>query len=301
MKKKKSRIVVWGATNMEYLVISGMSGAGKSLAVDVLEDMGYYCIDNMPVFLIANFLTLFSESKTHYEKVAFVIDSRGGEQNYQVLFDALTTIHERGDLVKILFLTASDEVLINRQKASRRRHPLDVDRRGIDQALQMERTMLLPISRNADYTIDTSSLTTAGLKSHIEKLFGQSKASMMAISINTFGFKHGIPRDADLVFDVRFLPNPYYIPEMKERTGCDADVAAYVFSTPEAETFMEKLTDLLAFLIPQYMKEGKTSLVISVGCTGGRHRSVAVGERLCSALNQMGHSAVVFHRDFTRR
>lgn len=286
---------------MEYLVISGMSGAGKSLAVDVLEDMGYYCIDNMPVFLISNFLTLFSESKTHYEKVAFVIDSRGGKQDFQQLFDALTVIHERGDRMKILFLTASDEVLINRQKASRRRHPLDTDGRGISGALELEREMLLPISRNADYTIDTSSLSTAGLKAHIEKLFGRVDQKMMAISINTFGFKHGIPREADLVFDVRFLPNPYYVADMRERTGCEEDVAAYVFSTPEAETFMDKLTELLAFLIPQYMKEGKTSLVISVGCTGGRHRSVAVGERLCRELNELGHSAVVFHRDFTRR
>ena len=285
---------------MEYLVISGMSGAGKSLTVDVLEDMGYYCIDNMPVFLIPNFLELFSSAHTDYERVAFVIDSRGGKQDFQPLFRALTDIREKGDKVKILFLTASDEVLINRQKAARRRHPLD-NGIGVAAAIEKERELLSILAVNADCTINTSSLSVAGLKSHVEKLFSEDEESIMAISINTFGFKHGIPRDADLVFDVRFLPNPYYNPDMRERTGCDADVAAYVFSTPESEAFMEKLIDMMTFLVPQYIKEGKRSLVISVGCTGGRHRSVAVGERLCAALNKQGHSAAIFHRDSMRK
>ena len=285
---------------MEYLVISGMSGAGKSLVVDVLEDMGFYCIDNMPVFLIPNFLELFSAAQTDYERVAFVVDSRGGKQDFQPLFKALTQIREQGDTVKILFLTASDEVLINRQKAARRRHPLDHGI-GVALAIEKEREMLSILAVNADCTINTSSLTAAGLKSHVEKLFAVSRETIMAISINTFGFKHGAPKDADLVFDVRFLPNPYYNPDMRERTGCDADVAEFVFSTEDSKIFMEKLIDMVSFLIPQYIKEGKRSLVISIGCTGGRHRSVAVGERLCKALNEQGHSAAIFHRDSMRK
>jgi UPF0042 nucleotide-binding protein len=285
---------------MEYLVISGMSGAGKSLTVDVLEDMGYYCIDNMPVFLIPNFLELFSAAHTEYSRVAFVIDSRGGKQDFQPLFKSLTELRERGDQVKILFLTASDEVLINRQKAARRRHPLD-NGCGVAAAIEKERELLSILAVNADCTINTASLSAAGLKSHVEKLFSEPEESIMAISINTFGFKHGAPRDADLLFDVRFLPNPYYNPEMRDRTGCDADVAEYVFSTPESQQFMTKLIDMVSFLIPQYIKEGKRNLVISVGCTGGRHRSVAVGERLSAALNEQGHSTAIYHRDSMRK
>lgn len=285
---------------MEYLVISGMSGAGKSLTVDVLEDMGYYCIDNMPVFLIPNFLELFSAAHTEYSRVAFVIDSRGGKQDFQPLFKALAEMREAGNKVKILFLTASEEVLINRQKAARRRHPLD-NGCGVAAAVEKERELLSILAVNADCTINTTSLSASGLKSHIEKLFSESEESIMAISINTFGFKHGAPRDADLMFDVRFLPNPYYNLEMREKTGCDADVADYVFSTPESQQFMDKLIDMMSFLIPQYKKEGKRNLVISIGCTGGRHRSVAVGERLVAALNAQGHSTAIYHRDCTRK
>ena len=285
---------------MEYLIISGMSGAGKSLTVDVLEDMGYYCIDNMPVFLIPTFLELFSSAHTEYVRVAFVIDSRGGKQDFQALFKALAEIREKGDKVKILFLTASDDVLINRQKAARRRHPMD-NGAGVATAIEKERELLSILAVNADCTINTSSLTAAGLRSHVEKLFSEPEDHIMAISINTFGFKHGAPRDADLLFDVRFLPNPYYLPELREHTGCEEAVAKYVFSTPESETFMEKLIDMVDFLIPQYIAEGKRNLVISIGCTGGRHRSVAVGERLCRVLNERGHSAAIFHRDSMRK
>ena len=281
---------------MDYLVISGLSGAGKSLASDVLEDIGYYCIDNMPVKLIPQFAELFGNSAEQKTKVAFVVDVRSGK-DHSYLFSALEQLEARGNRCRILFLECSDQVLINRQKASRRRHPLDVDGLGLDAAIAQERELMEPMRRRADYVVDTTALASADLKSHLNELFGEDGEKSMVISICSFGYKYGIPHEADLVFDVRFLRNPYYVPELKPKTGLDQAVYDYVFEDPNAEICIRKLRDLFAFLLPLYLKEGKTSLVIAIGCTGGRHRSVSISRRIHQDLLAMGHQVNLRHRD----
>lgn len=285
---------------MECLIISGMSGAGKSVAVDALEDIGYFCVDNMPVALIPRFAELFMSSSTKYTKVAFVCDVRG-EDDFRTLFETLDSIRRMGVAARILFLDCSDETLIDRHKETRRRHPLDIQGKGIAAAVAEERRLLEPVRASADYLIDTTALQNAGLRSHIQNLFGEGgSGSAMVISINTFGYKYGIPHESDLVFDVRCLKNPYYVPELREKTGMDQAVYDYVFSAPEAEELAGRLAELLQFLIPLYIRESKTSLVISVGCTGGRHRSVAIGRRLQNDLEKAGYQAILRHRDYLR-
>ena len=284
---------------MDCLIISGLSGAGKSLAVDVLEDIGYYCIDNMPVKLIPQFAELFGSSAEKDKKVAFVVDIRGG-RDHSFLFRALEDMEKGGSRCRILFLECSDEVLINRQKASRRRHPLDVDGLGLATAIQQERELMEPMRRQADYVIDTTALATADLKGHLIDLFGEEGEASLVISVCSFGFKYGIPHEADLVLDVRFLKNPYYVPELREQTGQSDAVYDYVFSDPNAEIFVEKLREMFRFLLPLYLAEGKTSLVIAIGCTGGRHRSVSVSRRLHRELLAQGYNATIRHRDAER-
>ncbi|MEA5038784.1 MAG: RNase adapter RapZ [Clostridiaceae bacterium] len=284
---------------MECLIISGMSGAGKSVAVDALEDIGYFCVDNMPAALIPQFAELFMSSSAKYNKVAFVCDVRG-EGDFQMLFETLESIRRLGVTARILFLDCSDEALIDRHKATRRRHPLDVNGKGIAAAVAEERRLLEPVRVSADFLIDTTALPNGGLRAHIQNLFGEDGGSVMVISVNTFGYKYGIPHESDLVFDVRCLKNPYYIPELRYKTGMDDAVYDYVFSGTEAEELSRRLLDLLLFLIPLYIREGKTSLVISVGCTGGRHRSVAVGRRLQGDLEKAGYQAILRHRDYLR-
>jgi len=284
---------------MDCLIISGLSGAGKSLTVDVLEDIGYYCIDNMPVKLIPQFLELFGSSAEQKKKVAFVVDIRGG-RDHSFLFHTMEEMEKTGSHCRILFLECSDEVLINRQKASRRRHPLDVDGLGLAAAIGQERELMEPMRRNASYIIDTTALATADLKTHLIELFGEEGEASLMISVCSFGFKYGIPHEADLVFDVRFLKNPYYVPQLKEKTGQSQEVYDYVFSDPNAEVFVQKLEDLLVFLMPLYLQEGKTSLVIAIGCTGGRHRSVSVSRRLQQELLEHGHNVTLRHRDAER-
>lgn len=282
---------------MDCLIISGMSGAGKSVAVDVLEDIGYYCIDNMPVRLIPQFAELFSASAEKKRKVAFVVDVRGGA-DHSYLLSVVDELRRAGNTCHILFLDCSDEVLINRQKASRRRHPLDVDGKGLEAALRDERIRMEPVRSRADSIIDTTALSAAGLRNHLQNLFGEGDGkSRMVISVCTFGYKYGIPHEADLVFDVRFLNNPYYVTELRPKTGLDSAVYDYVFEDPNADVFVQKMMDLLTFLIPLYLREGKTSLVIGVGCTGGRHRSVSVGRRICQELLTAGHNVNLRHRD----
>ena len=281
---------------MDCLIISGLSGAGKSVTVDVLEDIGYYCIDNMPVKLIPQFVELFGSSAEKEKKVAFVVDIRGG-RDHSYLFRALEDMEQTGSRCRILFLECADEVLINRQKASRRRHPLDVDGLGLPAAIAQERELMEPMRHRAEWVIDTTALAAADLKSHLHQLFGGEGVEAMSVTICSFGFKYGIPREADLVFDVRFLKNPYYIPELKTLTGLDEVVYDYVFSDPNAGAYVEKLRDLLAFSLPLYQAEGKTSLVIAVGCTGGRHRSVSVSRRLHRELEALGHTVTLRHRD----
>ncbi|MBQ2691603.1 MAG: RNase adapter RapZ [Clostridia bacterium] len=284
---------------MDCLIISGMSGAGKSLTVDVLEDIGYYCVDNMPVRLIPGFVELFMDSSAKYKRVAFVVDVRS-EQDFERLFTTLDEVRLKGARCSVLFLDCSDERLLNRYKETRRRHPLDTYGKGIVEAIAEERRILEVVKAKADYLIDTTVLSSSGLRTHLTNLFCEEGQKMMVISINTFGFKHGIPHESDMVFDVRFLKNPYYVPEMRDRTGLDKDVYDYVFQTPAASIFSEKLFSMLDFLIPLYIREGRTSLVVSIGCTGGHHRSVAIAEKLYADLKEKGHNVMIRHRDLAK-
>ncbi|WP_458861707.1 RNase adapter RapZ [Acidaminobacterium chupaoyuni] len=286
---------------MECLIISGMAGAGKSTAVDVLEDMGYYCIDNMPVSLIPRFVELFESSTEKYKKVAIVVDVRSGA-GYDQLSAALETVADKAFSYRILFLDASNTVLLNRHKESRRRHPLETDERGLPEAVIEERQMLDQIRAKADFLIDTSALSSHDFKEYLVSLFstGNEEKRGMVITVASFGFKYGMPADSDIVFDVRFLKNPYYVPELKEKTGLDEDVFRYVFSDPSAGEFVERAGSLLEFLIPRYIQEGKMSLVISVGCTGGRHRSVSIARQLAQYLGKHAHNVNLRHRDLTK-
>lgn len=285
---------------MDSLIISGMSGAGKSLAANVLEDIGYYCIDNMPVSLIPRFAELFSNSSAKYKKVAFVVDVRGGDSSKENIISARRQLNAMDLPCRLLYLDCSNETLINRYKETRRRHPLDTDG-DIADAIVRERRLMEPIRTAADYVIDTTALSSATLKGHIMNMFGnEDSKSPMVISVVSFGFKYGIPHESDTVFDVRFLENPFYIPALKTKSGLDKDVYDFVFSDPASETFSQRVKELLTFLIPRYIKEGKTSLVVSVGCTGGRHRSVALAERIRADLAAQGHNVVIRHRDIDK-
>ncbi len=285
---------------MDSLIISGMSGAGKSLAANVLEDIGYYCIDNMPVSLIPRFAELFSNSSAKYKKVAFVVDVRGGDSSMENIVAARRQLNAMDLPCRLLFLDCSNETLINRYKETRRRHPLDTSG-DIPDAIARERLLMEPIKNAADYVIDTTALSSATLKGHIMNMFGsEDSKSPMVISVVSFGFKYGIPHESDMVFDVRFLENPFYIPALKTKSGLDKDVYDFVFSDPASETFSVSVKELLTFLIPRYIKEGKTSLVVSVGCTGGRHRSVALAERIHADLAAQKHNVVIRHRDIDK-
>lgn len=286
---------------MECLMISGMSGAGKSVAADILEDIGYYCVDNMPAALIPRFAELFAGSGGKYKRCAFVIDSRGEEQ-FSELFDIVDALRAQGTVCRLLFLDCADEVLINRYKESRRQHPLErAEGLSLSAAVARERELTDPLRRCSDMLVDTSALPTAEFRAHLRRMFADDvHDAPMVIVINTFGYKHGIPHESDLVFDVRCLRNPYYVPELRDKTGEDAEVSDYVFSDETAEETFARLRDLLLFLIPLYIREGKTSLVISVGCTGGHHRSVAMGRRLQRALEQTGCRVQLRHRDIER-
>lgn len=284
---------------MEFLVITGISGAGKSLVAKYMEDLGYFCVDNLPPALIPKFAEIISRSAGKISKIALVIDVRGGEL-LNDFFPGLELLKDLGFSYKILFLEASNNVLIKRYKESRRSHPLAHSGRIIE-GINEERQVLQQIKRSADHVIDTSNLAPAQLKEEITNIFLEGKEFKgMIISIISFGFKYGIPIDCDLVFDVRFIPNPYYIPSMRKLTGMNETVRDYVLNNEQTITFFEKLVNLLDFLIPNYIKEGKSQLVIGIGCTGGRHRSVAIAELLYSTLVDMQHSVIIDHRDIEK-
>lgn len=284
---------------MNLLIITGMSGAGKSLCVKYFEDIGYYCVDNLPPSLIPKFAEVIIQSNNPLEKIALIVDIRGGIM-FLDLFPALQQLQEMGISYKILFLDATDAVLVKRFKESRRQHPLSPDGR-IAEGIEEERQILQAVKDRADYIIDTSSLFPRQLKEEIARLFIEGKTFKgLIVNIVSFGFKHGIPMDCDLVFDVRFIPNPYYVPELKPKSGLDQDVSGYVLSFPESRKFLNKLNELIHFLIPYYVKEGKTQLVIGIGCTGGRHRSVAIANRLGQMQKDKGSSVVIQHRDIDK-
>ena len=285
---------------MELIVISGLSGAGKSKVASFLEDMGFYVVDNMPSPLLPKFAELSMAAPGRYERVALVTDIRGG-QTFDGLFEALDALHAMGCEHKILFVEAGTETIIKRYKETRRIHPLAERMLSLDAAVEQERTVLAPVRQRADYVIDTTVLSTAKLRGVLLRLFGRdSDRPAMSVSVVSFGFKYGIPKEADLVLDVRFLPNPYYIAELRHQTGLDDGVYNFVFGYQQTRDFMGHLEQLMGFLLPQYAEEGKTVLVVGVGCTGGRHRSVAVTRALAEFVRQKGYSATENHRDMTR-
>jgi UPF0042 nucleotide-binding protein len=284
---------------MEFLIITGMSGAGKSHCVKYFEDIGYFCVDNLPPSLIPKFTEVIIQSGNALKKVAMIMDIRGGAM-FLDLPPALEQLAAAGVPYKILFLDATDATLIKRFKETRRMHPLSPEGR-LSEGIEEERRILQGIKDRADYVIDTSNLTPRQLREEIINLFVEGRAFKgLILNIVSFGFKYGIPIDCDLVFDVRFIPNPYYIPELKPKTGLDSEVASYVMSFTETKRFLNKLNDMIHFLVPYYVKEGKTQLVVGIGCTGGRHRSVLIAEQLGAMQKNKGSSVVVQHRDIEK-
>ncbi|HHZ12765.1 MAG: RNase adapter RapZ [Caldicoprobacterales bacterium] len=283
---------------MRFLILTGLSGAGKTMAIRYLEDMGFFCVDNLPPKLILRFVELCQGSEGQIDKVAIVVDIRG-RGFFDDLLDCLSEMKEAGHRYEILFLEASDDVLIKRYKESRRAHPLVREGRIIS-GIRKERELLGRIKEISDHIIDTSNLYPKQLKETLVELFhDQQDNEGLLISIISFGFKHGILLDADLVFDVRFLPNPFYVDELKIHTGQKPEVRDYVFKFPETREFMDKTMDMLEFLIPHYIKEGKYQLVVGIGCTGGMHRSVAIGDALYEELQEKGYRVSVEHRDIS--
>lgn len=282
--------------NFRLLIVTGMSGAGKSRVLQSLEDMGYFCMDNLPPILIPKFAELCFQGGERVSHVAMVVDSRGGEF-FNALAEALSTLEDMHVDYDIVFMEASDKVLINRFKECRRAHPLAVNGR-ITQGLTKERKLLSNIRKKADYIIDTSSMSTKELKSLLKKHFVQKTlSSRMTVTVVSFGFKFGIPVDADMIWDVRFLPNPFYLEELRRKTGRVPQVAEYIESFDVTKTFKAKYLDIMGFLIPQYEKEGKSQFVVGVGCTGGMHRSVCMAEALGEFLKKEGHRVAIEHRD----
>ena len=282
---------------MRFVIVTGMSGGGKSSAIRMLEDLGFYCVDNLPVSLIDKFAEVVSLPNAEITKVALGLDVRT-DHSFTGVSEAIASIREKGYPLEVLFMDASDEVLIKRYKETRRAHPLSGEGR-IEEGIETERRVLADIREKSDYVIDTSQLLTRELRQTLADIFVRDEAyHSLMITVLSFGFKYGIPFDADLVFDVRFLPNPFYVDDLKKMTGNDAPVREYVMSAPEAGIFIDKLKDLLTFLIPGYIKEGKNQLVIAIGCTGGQHRSVTVANALYEALEDGGGYGIkIAHRD----
>ena len=260
---------------MEYVIVTGMSGAGKSTALKIMEDIGYFCVDNFPIPLLEKFAEFAASGETQLKRIAFGMDIRNGEA-LQQLSGIIQNLRARGNHVQILFMDASDEVLVKRYKETRRAHPLaGTDR--VEKGIELERKQVKFLKEMADYIIDTSQLLTRELNAAIGDIFlGHQEYENIYLTILSFGFKYGIPSDADLVFDVRFLPNPYYLEELRPKTGNDPEIQQFVMKSPEAGEFLDKLEDMVRFLIPNYIKEGKNRLVIAIGCTGGKHRSVTL-------------------------
>ena len=285
---------------MKTLIISGLSGAGKSKAASFLEDMGYYIVDNMPAAMILKFAEFCAGGSSRYDRVALVYDVRTAT-SFTELFDVLDQLKTMVSECRMLFLEASADTIIHRYKETRRRHPLADRTDTLEQAVLQEREVLAPVRSQADFVIDTTYLSTAQLRQELLRIFEEEgEKGGMRVTVSSFGFKHGLPLEADLVFDVRCLPNPYYIEELRHQTGLDAPVSDYVFGFPQSEELTERLKALLDFTLPLYAEEGKTGLVIAVGCTGGHHRSVAVARRLASFCRQQGYCVLECHRDIGR-
>lgn len=284
--------------SIQIVIITGMSGAGKTVAMQCFEDLGFFCIDNLPPTLLPKFIEMVDETGDKLTKLALVMDLRGREF-FDSLFEAIDSL-DLNELVKpqILFLDAKDNVLVRRYKESRRSHPLAP--KGLPlEGIQAERQILEELKGRAQYYIDSTELKPVQLKEKIFDLFGEKNDGHFNVNVVSFGFKYGVPIDADLVLDVRFLPNPHYVEHMRERTGLESDVSDYVFKWSETKQFMHKLMDLLTFMLPQYKREGKSQLVIAIGCTGGKHRSVALSEEIAIRLSKT-YQAKAMHRDIQK-
>ena len=286
---------------MRFVVVTGMSGGGKSTALKMLEDAGFYCVDNLPVSLIEKFVELISLPNSEISKVVLGLDVRS-DQSFEEATKILQELKRKGYPLEILFMDAGEDRLIKRYKETRRVHPLAQDGR-VEDGVKKERRVLENIRRNADYVIDTTNLLTRELKAELDRILVENgEYNSLMVTVMSFGFKHGIPADADLVFDVRFLPNPFYIDELKYKTGNDKEVQDYVMSFSESEEFMKKLIDMIQFLIPNYVKEGKYRLVIAIGCTGGKHRSVTLANELYIRMKDKGtYGMKLYHRDVDNR
>ena len=283
---------------MRFVIVTGMSGAGKSTALKMLEDMGYFCVDNLPVPLIPKLAELFNVSGSEVQKAALGVDIRSG-QSFGELERMLEELDAMSMKYEILYLESSDDVLVKRYKETRRFHPLSGSSGRVDEGIKRERERLGFLKKKADYLVDTSHMLTRELRQELNKIFVENKEfKNLYITVLSFGFKYGIPSDADLVFDVRFLPNPYYVDELRPMSGNDPEVRDYVMGNEKAGEFLDKLTDLLEFLIPNYIIEGKTQLVIGIGCTGGKHRSVTLANALFARLSQAESYGIrIEHRD----
>ena len=285
---------------MRFIIVTGMSGAGKSTTLKMLEDVGYFCVDNLPVPLVPKLSELLSEPNAEITKIALGIDIRSG-QMFSEFESVLEKLSNKGLSYEILFLDSSDDILIKRYKETRRNHPLAGEER-VDRGIAEERKQLEFLRRKANYILDTSQMLTRELKAELGKIFVENKTFQnLYVTILTFGFKYGIPNDADLVFDVRFLPNPYYIEELRHKTGNDAEVREFVMESQISKAFLSKLDDMVQFLIPNYVAEGKHQLVVAIGCTGGKHRSVTLANELYRLLQKETKIGVkIEHRDIEK-
>lgn len=285
---------------MEFLIISGLSGAGKSRASDMLEDLDYYCVDNMPIALIPKFAQICMAASERYEKVALVTDIRE-RASFEELFKVLDSLWDLGCDYRILFMEADSANIVKRYKETRRRHPLAAPGVSIEDAIANEIKLLEPVRERADYIINTSNMTLGMLQSELYRLFvGEDAKRKLIVTVMSFGYKYGIPLESDLVFDVRFLPNPFYVSELREMSGLDEPVSEFVFRSDETKEFMRQLQNMVKYLLPLYVEEGKLSLTISVGCTGGRHRSVAIAKALTDYIESLGYTAQNINRDMQK-
>jgi len=285
---------------MELIIISGLSGAGKSRVAAVLEDMDFYCVDNMPVSMIPKFAELCVATRGKYERVALVTDVRALE-DISEFFAALDEMREMNCEIRILYVEAEVDTIVKRYKETRRRHPLDVGFSGLEEAVRAEINRLAPLRAATDDIIDTTGLTLGNLQRLLfTRMEGHESNKALNVNIKSFGFKHGVPIEADLIFDVRFMPNPHYIAELQAKTGLQAEVKEYVFAHEQSGEFFRKLCDMMDFLLPYYIEEGKRYLVVCIGCTGGRHRSVAISEALTEHLSKNGYPVDCIHRDIEK-
>ena len=284
---------------MEVIIVSGLSGAGKSRVAAVLEDLDFYCVDNMPVTMMPKFAELCLATQGRYERVALVTDVRALE-DISELFSTLDEMREIGCKLKILFIEAEVDTIVRRYKETRRRHPLDTSEQSLEDAVRKELGMLAQLRERADEIIDTTGLTLNKLQRRLFKLMDGQDQKAISVTIKSFGFKYGLPIEADLLFDVRFMPNPFYIPELKEKTGLDDIVKDYVFGLEQSNEFFKRFCGLLDFLLPHYIEEGRRYLVICFGCTGGKHRSPAVAQALLEYFSDQGYPADIIHRDIEK-